>query len=47
MDSDQTIDAAREAELLANLHNEHIVKVRDQVNFIVYIFFDDSYCLFN
>lgn len=28
MDADQTVDSVREAELLSNLHNEHIVKVR-------------------
>jgi hypothetical protein len=28
MDSDQTVDSVREAELLSNLHNEHIVKVK-------------------
>ena len=27
MDADQTVDSVREAELLSNLHNEHIVKV--------------------
>ncbi len=27
MDSDQTVDSVHEAELLSNLHNEHIVKV--------------------
>ncbi len=28
MDADQTVDSVREAELLSNLHNEHIVKVK-------------------
>jgi hypothetical protein len=28
MDSDQTVDSVREAELLANLDNEYIVKVK-------------------
>lgn len=28
MDPDQTVDSVREAELLSNLHNEYIVKVR-------------------
>jgi len=28
MDADQTVDSVHEAELLSNLHNEHIVKVR-------------------
>ena len=28
MDEDQTVDSVREAELLSNLDNEHIVKVR-------------------
>ena len=27
MDEDQTVDSVREAELLSNLDNEHIVKV--------------------
>jgi hypothetical protein len=30
MDADQTVDSVREAELLSNLHNEHIVKVKPQ-----------------
>ncbi len=29
MDADQTVDSVHEAELLSNLHNEHIVKVRN------------------
>ncbi len=28
MDADQTVDSVHEAELLSNLHNEHIVKVK-------------------
>ncbi len=28
MDPDQTVDSVHEAELLSNLHNEHIVKVK-------------------
>jgi hypothetical protein len=30
MDSDQTVDSVREAELLSNLDNEYIVKVKKQ-----------------
>ena len=30
MDADQTVDSVREAELLSNLHNEHIVKVKSE-----------------
>jgi NIMA (never in mitosis gene a)-related kinase len=30
MDADQTVDSVREAELLANLDNEYIVKVRNK-----------------
>jgi len=29
MDSDQTVDSVHEAELLSNLHNDHIVKVKN------------------
>jgi predicted ATPase len=35
MDSDQTVDSVREAELLANLHNEHIVKVEKHIEQIL------------
>jgi hypothetical protein len=30
MDSDQTVDSVREAELLSNLDNEYIYKVKKQ-----------------
>jgi hypothetical protein len=32
MDPDQTVDSVHEAELLSNLHNEHIVKVKILMN---------------
>ena len=32
MDSDQTVDSVREAELLSNLDNEYIVKVINAYN---------------
>jgi hypothetical protein len=32
MDSDQTVDSVREAELLSNLDNEYIVKVINNSN---------------
>jgi hypothetical protein len=38
MDADQTVDSVREAELLSNLHNEHIVKVKkaySKIDFVI------------
>lgn len=46
MDADQTVDSVREAELLANLDNEYIVKVdEDFILFFCYsavVFFVSS-----
>lgn len=41
MDADQTVDSVREAELLANLDNEYIVKVHED---LILFFILPQYC---
>lgn len=43
MEPDQTVDSVREAELLSNLQNKHIVKVKTNYLFEIFLFYFFSF----